>query len=344
MRRSEMRILLTGASGFLGSHMLRHLLTHPDHQIVCPVSFAHRGVPERITLAWDGIPDGPLRTEIVRVDLACPIADTTAACLGKPSIIINYAAQSHVDRSITDPVPFVRNNVDLMLHLLQYARTLPNLKAFLQISTDEVYGPAPAGLRHIEWSPILPSNPYSASKAATEALATSWWRSYGLPLTIVNSQNLIGETQDPEKFVPSIMRALAEGRPVKVHSQGGVIGARHYLHARNLADGVWWLVQNQPPAAWPDAERPDRWHVAGPQEIDNRQMAELVAYAAGMSDQLKVDVVESWRPGHDLRYALDTTKINQAGWVAPVDLGESLERTVWWTMHRPEWLHRQPLP
>lgn len=335
-----MRILLTGASGFLGSHMLRHLLTHTDAQIVCPVSFSHRGVPERITLAWEGIPQAQERTEVVRVDLSCPIADTTAAQFGQPDVIVNYAAQSHVDRSIVEPVPFVRNNVELQLHLLQYARTVPNLTVFLQISTDEVYGPAPAGLRHVEWSPIIPSNPYSSSKACAEALCTAWWRSYGLPIVIVGSMNLLGETQDPEKFVPSIMRALVNNEPVKVHTLGGVIGSRHYLHARNLADGVLWLLQNQPSAAWPDADRPDRWHIAGTNEVNNLQMAELVASAAGMSNELKVELVESHRPGHDLRYALDTAKINQAGWVAPVDLGESLERTVWWTMQRPQWLHR----
>jgi len=324
--------------------MLRHVLTHTDWQVVCPVSFAHRGVPERITLAWEGIPQAQGRTEVVRCDLACPIADTTAAALGKPDVIVNYAAQSHVDRSIIEPVPFVRNNVDVMLHMLEYARSVQGLRQLVQISTDEVYGPAPAGQRHVEWSPTLPSNPYSSSKACQEALCTAWWRSYGLPITLVNSMNLIGETQDPEKFVPSIMRELAEDRPVTVHAQNGVIGARHYLHARNLADGVLWLLEHQPAASWPDADRPDRWHVAGPQEVDNLQMAQLVAYAADMADRLKVEVVESHRPGHDLRYALDTSKINQAGWVAPVDLGESLERTVWWTMQRPQWLHRKPLP
>ncbi len=334
-------VLLSGASGFLGSHALRHLLANTSWQIVCPVSFSHRGVPERITLA---VPDDQWhRVTVVRADLACPVADTTATAIGDIDLIVNYASQSHVDRSIADPAPFVTNNVSLMVNLLEYARQAKP-KAFLHISTDEVYGPAPEGTRHKEWDPIIPSNPYSASKACQEALATSYWRTYQLPVVIVNSMNLIGETQDPEKYLPTVLRCLADGQKVPVHASAGRVGSRHYLHARNLADAVLFLLRRGTVSAYAaGASRPDRWHCAGPNEIDNLELARMVADAAGLPFRYELVDSHALRPGHDLRYALDSSKLAGAGWSAPVDFPDALERTVKWTLERPEWLHRQTL-
>lgn len=335
-------VLLTGASGFLGSHCLRHLLANTDWHVACPVSFAHRGVPERVTLAVP--PDQWNRVDVVHADLACPVADTTATAVGDIDVIINYASQSHVDRSISHPAPFVANNISLMVNLLEYARSLPRLQALVQISTDEVYGPAPDGYRHKEWDPVIPSNPYSASKACQEALVVSYWRTYGLPTVIVNSMNLVGETQDPEKYLPTILRSLVDGQEVPVHACDGRIGSRHYLHARSLADAVLFLLRRGQISSYAaGTDRPDRWNCAGPNEVDNLELARMVADAAGLPLRYQLVDGHSRRPGHDLRYALDSTKLAQAGWVAPVGFAHALERTVTWTLQRPEWLHRAPL-
>jgi len=235
------RVLLTGASGFFGSHLLRHLLMNTDWEIVCICSWRHKGTPERIKQACaDGYEE---RIEVITHDLTAPLTETTKKRLGKIDYILNIASNSHVDRSIEDPVPFVEGNISLVLNMLELARELkPEL--FLQFSTDEVYGPAPEGVDYEEWSTIIPSNPYSASKAAQEAIAISYWRTYRVPVVITNTMNLFGQTQDPEKYTARLIRHIYNNEPVEVHGRKGDIGSRFYLHARNGADAVLFIVNN----------------------------------------------------------------------------------------------------
>ncbi len=309
---------------------------------MCPVSFRHKGLPERIVVAVDE-DEWWNRVTIVRCDLAAPINDTTAATFGNIDYVINYASESHVDRSIEDPVPFIRNNVDVALNMLEYAR-MAKPQAFVQISTDEVYGPAPEGYDCPEWDPTIPSNPYSASKAAQEAIAISYWRTYGIRLIITNCMNLIGETQDPEKFVPMIISRVLNKEIMPIHaSADGVIGSRFYLHARNLADAVLFLLQRGNVSVYgPDVAVPDRWNIVGEREVTNLEMAQMVADCVG--EPLRYELVDfhTSRPGHDLRYALDGTKLAAAGWTMPVPLDASIKALVNWTRAHPEWASRKP--
>jgi len=245
-----------------------------------------------------------------------------------------------VDRSITEPGPFIQNNVALMTNMLDLARKLPNLKLFLQMSTDEVYGPAPEGYDHVEWDTIKPSNPYSASKAAQEAICFSYWRTYGLPIVITNTMNIIGEMQDYEKFVPMTISKLSSGQPMTVHvSPEGIAGSRFYLHARNLAD-AWLFISNNGGfiQQYPEYDVPQRFHIVGEREVRNDQMVEMIADILGVDAEIEPVNFHQSRPGHDLRYALDGTKLAHAGWVPPVPLDESLEKTVMWTIMHKEWL------
>lgn len=339
------RILLTGASGFVGSHVLRHLLVNTEWEIVCPVTFRHKGNSDRIASALESNPEWHERVHVIMCDLSRPLSATTKMRFGEISEIWNVASESHVDRSIELPGDFIQNNVALMTNLLDYARELNewgDLQLFLQMSTDEVYGPAPEGYAHKEWDTIMPSNPYSASKAAQEAIAFSYWRTYGLPIVITNTMNIIGEMQDPEKFVPMIIKKIFKGQSVPVHvSPEGKSGSRFYLHARNLAD-AWLFLSGVyaeiDPALYPHADRPDRYHIVGEQEISNHHMVELVANAMGRNAKIQEVNFHQSRPGHDLRYALDGDKLKALGWEAPVPLEESLYNTVHWTLKHAEWL------
>ena len=340
---SGKRILLTGASGFVGSHVLRHLLVNTDWEIVTPVTFRHKGDSERIASALEGNEAWHRRVHVIMCDLTQTLSHRTKLRFGDVSEIWNVASESHVDRSIEEPGPFIANNVALMTNLLDYARELgDDLDLFLQMSTDEVYGPAPAGYAHVEWDTIKPSNPYSASKAAQEAIAFSYWRTYNVPVVITNTMNIIGEMQDPEKFVPMTIQKLLNGEPMTVHvSPTDVSGSRFYLHARNLAD-AWLYLSRQFEAldvnTYPYSTEPDRFHIVGEYEVYNDEMVNTIGEILGVPANIeRVNFHES-RPGHDLRYALDGDKIAGLGWVAPMPFFESLRRTVEWTVKHPEWL------
>lgn len=336
-------LLLSGASGFVGSHVLRHVLTETDWTIACPVSFRHKGLPARITSALEDRPDWWQRVDVVHCDLSAPIDPMTFDKLGgdRCDYLLNVASESHVDRSISDPVPFVTNNVSLVLNVLEAARYMPRLQKLIQVSTDEVYGPVPQGYDSREWDPVVPSNPYAASKAAQEAIAVSYWRTYGVPLIITNTMNIIGEMQDPEKFVPMTIKRALSGETMLIHSTpDGTPGSRHYLHARNQADALLFLLRE--PLAdiryGQGVTRPYRFNIVGEREVDNLTMAQMVAEFAGRELNYELVDFHSSRPGHDLRYAMDGSRIEALGWKAPIPLEDSLRKTVEWTLAHPEWL------
>lgn len=348
------RILLTGSSGFVGSHVLRHLLTNTDWHIVCPITFRHKGISDRLETALQGQDQN--RVDIVQTDLTAPISLVTAHKFGDIDYILNVASESHVDRSIEEPAQFIQNNVNLITNILDYARTLPNLKVFLQVSTDEVYGPAKPGEAHREWvDGYKPSNPYSASKAAQESIAYSYWRTYDLPLIISNTMNIIGETQDSEKFFPKTLKRVMSGEEMVIHaSPTGEVGSRFYLHARNQADGLIYLIKQFSERSSPLRDEvsgeieslrysqggtvPFRFHIVGEREVNNLEMAQLIADAAGKPLKYHLEDFHSSRPGHDLRYALDGKKMAQLGWYAPMPLETSIKSTVDWTLDNQEWL------
>jgi dTDP-glucose 4,6-dehydratase len=331
------KVLLTGIGGFIGSHTLEHILVNTDWNVVGIASWKHKGCPERIQEIIGMHKD---RVEVITHDLESPISPQTAKRIGDVDYILNVASESHVDRSITDPVPFVENNVKLVLNMLEFARTQKNLKSFIQISTDEVYGAAPDGVNHKEWSEILPSNPYSASKAAQEAIVIAYWRTYGLPIVITNTMNNFGERQDAEKYVSKVINAVIKGEEVTVHGKPGYIGSRYYLHARNHADALLYILKTLPPTPYQEGvvDRPDRYNVVGEKEITNLEMAEMVAKMLGKELKYRLVDFHSTRPGHDKRYALDGSKLKNLGWKPPFTIEDSMQKTIDWTLKNPLWL------
>ena len=329
-----MHLLATGIAGFAGHHLIEHILQETDWRITGIVSFRHRGCPIRLAHLH---PNERLR--ILYADLAAPITARTCDAIGDVDVIINAASESHVDRSISDPVSFVANNVAVALHMLEFSR-LAKPRVFLQVSTDEVYGPAPQGYAHREWDVQLPSNPYSASKSAQESIAISYWRTYDVPVVITNTMNLIGERQDIEKFVPMVISKVSRGEEVTIHGRPPNVGSRFYLHARNWADAHKFLAMKTP-TRYQDggtSDRPDKYHVVGEREVDNLQMAKTIASIVGKPLKATFEDFHATRPGHDRRYALDGQKLRSVGWTLPVPLDESLERTVQWTLRHPEWM------
>jgi len=350
-------VLITGCGGFVGHHFLEHVLATTDWKVIATDSFRHKGKTDRIAQVLAGDPDEfafarlpwRKRVRVFTHDLNAPLSANQVQALGIDAVdyMVCFASESHVDRSISDPVPFIRNNTEVALNTLELARKIQP-RALVWISTDEVYGPVEkTDLRgHPEWSPIVPSNPYSASKAAQEAIATAYWRTYGVPLILVNCMNMIGERQDPEKFVPLVIGKVLKGETVTIHGTEGNVGTRHYLHARNLADAITYLLKKRPPSRFDmratdrraPAALPDRWNIATPDRIDNLTLAQMIANAVGKPLKYELEDFHSQRPGHDPHYGLDPAKLLELGWRMPVPFEESLERTVKWSLAHSEWL------
>jgi len=322
------KVLLTGAGGFVGSHVLSHLLKNTDYDIVCICSWKHKGEPRRIIEDLN-YQNNKHRVTILTHDLVSPLTNDVKEKIGKVDYILNIASESHVDRSIDEPVEFIKNNVDLVLNMLEFAREVkPEL--FLQFSTDEVYGQAPLGVNHKEWSAIIPSNPYSASKAAQEAIAVSYWRTYGVPLIITNGMNIFGEKQDKEKFIPLCIERSLSGEKLFIHSYPDkkTAGSRFYIHARNVADAMLFILQNVPAKLYPDVELPERFNIVGEKEVDNLTLALMIAEILGKDLNYELVDFHSSRPGHDCRYALDGTRLAEYGWTPKLSFEESLKKTI----------------
>ena len=324
--------MVTGHGGFVGHHCVRRFLGEADWDVVGLDSFRHRGTVRRVVEGYGGV-------ETYVHDLRVPIDRQLACLLGDVEIVVNFASESAVERSAADPSGFIRNNCELMLTVLEYARSLPNLKALVHISTDEVYGEAAGGVGHAEWSPIVPSSPYAASKAAQEAFAVSYWRTYGLPVVILNVMNLIGERQDVEKFLPKVVSLVSRGETVPIYSCGGVPGSRCYLHAEEVASAVLFVLglgvgrydEGVPGCL------PDRYNVCGGEEVTNLRLAEMAAGAMGRELRYELVPSGSARPGHDRRYLLDGSKLASLGWRPSLDTEAVVRRVVEWTMANPHW-------
>lgn len=320
-----MKTLLTGCGGLVGSHLLRYLLENTDHEIICVDSWEHKGQPANTLRAIKGYEN---RITIITHDLNAQFTDRQKKQIGHVDYILNIASESHVDRSITDPVNFIKNNINLVLSMLELAREVKP-KLFLQFSTDEVYGVAPEGYNHKEWESHIPSNPYSASKAAQEDIAISYWRTYGVPVVITNTMNIFSETQDWEKFIPLCVNKILNNEEITIHSYPGATkaGSRFYIHANSVAEAVVFLM-NKPVELYPTYNRPARYNIVGDVEMDNLTLARLIASI--LRKQFKYQLVDhhSSRPGHDTRYALDGTKLAELGWTPTMLFKDKIEETV----------------
>lgn len=333
------RVLVTGVGGSIGCHLMHHILKNTDWEVVGIDSFQHKGLVERITEMMENHIENWKRLKILTHDLTKPFPKGLKKSIGKIDYIINLASLSDVQDSIDNPVPFVKNNVDLMINMLEYAREIKP-EVFLQFSTDEVYGASEKDQAHPEWSPFVPSNPYSASKAAQEDFAIAWWRSYGVPVIITNTMNNFGEYQQSSKYPVIIQRALMAGDKLTVHGIEGQMGTRYYIHSRNAADAVLFILRNLPPYHHQagKADKPDRYNIVGDKQVDNLTLAQTIAKL--MNKDLQYELVDwhSQRPGHDLHYGLDGTKLKKLGWKPPVSFEDSLAATIEWQTQHNHWI------
>jgi len=322
-----LKYLITGAAGFIGHHIVEHLLINTDDEIVIIDRLDESGNLNR--LSEIGCPNPRIR--FIHHNLRSPVSDLLKNQIGNIDRILHIAAATHVDRSITHPMEFVLDNVVATANILDYARSI-EIDQMVYFSTDEVFGPAPKGVAYKEWDRYKSGNPYAATKAGSEELCIAYHNTYGLPVKVTHCMNVFGERQHPEKFIPMVVKKARDGETVTIHSDktGTIPGSRFYIHARNVANGVMFVMDN--------GVAGDKYNIVGEREVDNLELAQLISGFQGKPLSYEMVDFHGSRPGHDLRYALDGTKLADMGWTPDVTFDESLEKTVKWSLENKQWL------
>ena len=330
------KIIITGGCGFIGHHFVEHICVNTDWEIIVldKLSYASMGFERlRDTAIFTRYRN---RVRVFTSDLILPLPNGIQIEIGQDvDYIVHMAAETHVDNSISDPVPFINNNIQSTVNMLEYARKLPSLKMFFYFSTDEVFGPALGDTLYKEWDRHRPTNPYSASKSAAEQICVAYENTYKLPLMTVNVMNAFGERQHVEKFIPLCIKKLLADEKIYIHSYPDkkTSGTRFYIHARNIAAAVLFLINN--------GKTGDKYNISGEKEVSNLEMAKIIANVLGKNLNYEMVDNHSTRPGHDLRYGLNGDKLFSMGFKLPINFEESLQNTVRWTLKNLKWLQTE---
>ena len=342
---TKKRVLITGGAGFIAHHVIYHIIKNTNWDIVSIDRLDFSGNLNRLSdLMNDLKPSEKKRVKIVYHDLRAEVNSMLAADLGEFNFVLHMAASSHVDRSITDPLSFVFDNVVATCNILNFSRTLKKLELFIYFSTDEVFGPAPKGVNYKERDRYNSTNPYSATKAGGEELAVAFQNTYDMPVYITHTMNVFGERQHPEKFIPMTIKNVREGNMVTIHSDRDkkIPGSRHYIHAKDVADGCLFLIQNQNKIDQLDKDyggaKCPKFNLVGPVEWDNLELAQKIARAQNKELKYKMVDFHTSRPGHDLRYALDGGLMKELGWEPKISIDERINQVVRWTLENERWL------
>ena len=336
------KILITGGAGFIAHHVIDKILSTTDWEIITLDRLDFSGNLNRLKEVVSSYPDNEQkRVRIVHHDLKAELNPEIITSIGKVDYISHLAAGSHVDRSITYPLEFVMDNVVGTAHILDYARKLDSLERFAYFSTDEVFGPAPKGVNYKENDRYNSTNPYSATKAGAEELVVAYENTYGLPSLITHTMNVFGERQNPEKYIPMVIKKVRDNEVVTVHAnaQKNIAGSRHYIHAEDVAEALLFLYHSDISSMKPDktGAKCEKFNIVGKDEIDNLALAQFIADTQGKKLNFEMVDFHSQRPGHDLRYALDGGKMQNMGWT-PQSAYKRLEQVIDWTLKNDRWL------
>ena len=323
------KLLITGGAGFIGSHAVGSVLENTDAEVVVLDRLDISGNLKRLAELpmWEA---EKARVKFVWWDLKATLNSQIRREIGKVDYIWHLAAGSHVDRSITHPMEFVMDNVVGTCNLLNYAREIKP-KMFLYFGTDEVFGPAPEGTDYKEWDRYKSSNPYAATKAGAEELCVAYSNTYKLPVIITHTMNVFGERQHPEKYIPMTVYKVKNGEEVLIHADPTETksGTRKWISATNVCSTLQFLTEN--------GAMGEKYNIVG-KEMSNLELAKFIAEVLEKPLQYKMVNFHSSRPGHDLRYSLDGTKLREMGLDFEIAHEDSLRRVIEWYVNNPSWL------
>ncbi len=311
-------VLVTGGAGFIGSNYVRHALAaHPDWRVTTLDKLTYAGRLENLHDVMDHPRHAFVRGDIADAGISRPLVE-------RSHLVVHFAAETHVDRSILEAGDFIRTDVFGTFVLLEAARRATALRRFVQISTDEVYGSVPTGASR-ETDELKPRNPYAASKAGADRLAYSYWATYGVPVVVTRASNNYGPYQFPEKVIPLFATNAIDGQMVPLYGDG--LNVRDWLHVLDHCRALDVAIER--------GEAGEVYNIGGGNEVANVDLTRRILGLLGRPETLIRPVAD--RPGHDRRYALDTAKIRALGWQPQVGFGAGLAETVDWYRQNDWW-------
>ena len=311
-------VLVTGGAGFIGSNFVRYALrTHPDWRVTTLDKLTYAGRRENL----HDVMNDPRHT-FVHGDIAD--APVSGPLVEQSDMVVHFAAETHVDRSIMSAGDFIRTDVEGTFVLLEAARRAKKLRRFVQISTDEVYGTVPTGAS-VETDELKPRNPYAASKAGADRLAYSYWATYDLPVIVTRASNNYGPYQFPEKVIPLFVTNAVDDIPVPLYGDGRNV--RDWLHVDDHCRAIDLLLER--------ATNGEVYNIGGGNDVMNVDLTHRILATLGKPESLIKPVAD--RPGHDRRYSLDTTKLRALGWAPQVPFDSGLRQTVDWYRQNEWW-------
>ena len=312
------KILITGGAGFMGSNFIKYILkNHPDWQVVNLDKLTYAGNLENLKEIGDSANYKFLKGDIAKA------ADVEKAIGEGVDAIINYAAETHVDRSILEPDAFIKTDILGTYTLLEAARA-HNVAQYIQISTDEVYGSISKGSFNEE-SPFAPNSPYAASKASADLLCRAYFQTYNLPVIITHSCNFFGPYQYPEKLIPLFITNLLENKKVPVYGQGNQ--TREWIFTEDFCRAAELLMEK--------GQTGETYNIGTGDEKQNIETTRFILKELGLDEKM-IEYVKD-RPGHDFRYSLNCEKIKKLGWQPRVNWSEGLSRTIKWYRENGDW-------
>ena len=329
-----MTIIVTGGAGFIGAnYIFYHMAECPEDRVVCLDKLTYAGNLSTLSSLLDESDAGydadkAARFRFFKADICDKNAVERLFDEERPDVVINFAAESHVDRSIESPEVFLQTNIIGTSVLMNACRKYGDVR-FHQVSTDEVYGDLPLDrpdLLFTEETPIHTSSPYSSSKASADLLVSAFHRTYGLPVTISRCSNNYGPYQFPEKLIPLMIANTLNDRPLPVYGQG--LNVRDWLYVEDHCKAIDMIVR--------DGHIGEVYNVGGHNEMRNIDIVRLIVQELGKSEELITFVTD--RKGHDLRYAIDPSKIrNELGWQPETKFEDGIKKTIAWYLRNKRW-------
>ena len=322
-----MKILITGGAGFIGANFIKYMLkAHPEDELVCVDKLTYCGNLESLA----GELEDP-RLKFVKADICDIDAIDRIFAENHPGIVVHFAAESHVDRSIEDPFVFVKTNIIGTQNLLEAARKY-GIKRFHQVGTDEVYGDLPLDrpdLFFTEDLPLKPSSPYSASKASADFLVQAYHRTFGVPVTISRCSNNYGPYQFPEKMIPLMIANALADKSLPVYGDG--MNVRDWLYVEDHCKAIDMIIRN--------GKDGEVYNIGGHNEMHNIDIVKLICRELGKPESLIKFVTD--RKGHDMRYAIDPAKIGrELGWKPETMFADGIRLTIKWYVDNRAWWER----